>query len=238
MKLQRNGNNKAKELTKNSSVCRSYQAQLMGRRDLIIFTQITHSWTEKRQRRTKDILSIFKKDRFLDLMIINFEIPPHTNILCKSLRVYKWVDQKWVSVHFLFLSKNVINSGFKIPASNFCCLITPQTDPGYGRCAATWNFNCLWQGWPNLLYVWGAYRKTQVIEPQHKNLKTRIYLQSTLPWNQFFLERFANVILCDSGSQTFFVATSMKRFAGLASHQGYDVNKETYYQSFIDCRSI
>jgi len=27
----------------------------------------------------------------------------HTNILCKSLRVYEWLGQKWLGIHFLFL---------------------------------------------------------------------------------------------------------------------------------------
>jgi len=74
----------------------------------------------------KTFLAFYKKDRFLDLMIINFEIELHTNILCKCLRVYEWVDQKWLSVHFLFLSRSDINSGLEIPVSNFCRLITPQ----------------------------------------------------------------------------------------------------------------
>jgi len=30
----------------------------------------------------------------------------HTKKLCKSLRVYGWLDLKWLGIHFLFLSKN------------------------------------------------------------------------------------------------------------------------------------
>jgi len=33
----------------------------------------------------------------------------HTNILCKHLRVYEWLDQKLLSIYFLFLSKNDIS---------------------------------------------------------------------------------------------------------------------------------
>jgi len=41
--------------------------------------------------------------------------------------------------------------------------------------------HALLQGWPNLLYVWAVNRKTQVTKScKHKNLKTQIYLQSTL----------------------------------------------------------
>jgi len=56
-------------------------------------------------------------------------------MLCKSLRVYEWLDQKWLSVHFLFLSKNDINSVLKIPVGNFC-RITSQINPWHGRCVA------------------------------------------------------------------------------------------------------
>ena len=54
------------------------------------------------------------------------------------------------------------------------------------------NFNSvdvIQQGWPNLLYVWVAYRKTQVTKNRKvKNLKTPIYLKSTLLWHHnFFL---------------------------------------------------
>ena len=45
-------------------------------------------------RRT--FLTFSKKDLFLDLMILSIlRIPHHTNILCKNLRVYEWLDQKW-----------------------------------------------------------------------------------------------------------------------------------------------
>jgi len=54
-------------------------------------------------------LIFYKKDRFFNLMIISIlRITPHTNILCKSLRAYEWLDQKWLSIHFFFLSKNDI----------------------------------------------------------------------------------------------------------------------------------
>jgi len=66
------------------------------------------------------------------------------NMLCKMLRVYEWLNQKWLGIHFLFLSKNDINSVLKIPVGNFCHLITPQTHPGHGRCFASWNINCVW----------------------------------------------------------------------------------------------
>jgi len=54
-------------------------------------------------KRVKDILNIFLKNRFLDL-IINFYNTTF-NMLCKRLRVYEWLDQKWLGIRFLFLSK-------------------------------------------------------------------------------------------------------------------------------------
>jgi len=68
----------------------------------------------------------------------------HTNMLCKMRKVYEWLNQKWLGIHFLFLSKNDINSVLKIPVANFCRSITPQTYPGHGRCVASSNFNCVW----------------------------------------------------------------------------------------------
>jgi len=56
---------------------------------VIIFTQINHLIQDKAGRRT--CLTFFKNDRFLDL-IVNFELPLHANILCKSLRVYEWSE--------------------------------------------------------------------------------------------------------------------------------------------------
>jgi len=50
-------------------------------------------------------------------------------------KVYEWIDQKLLSIHFLFLSKNDrLNSVLKIPIANVYRLITPQTHPGHGRC--------------------------------------------------------------------------------------------------------
>jgi len=64
-----------KKLTKNSSVCGSYQIQLMGWKHLIIFTQIVSSNRRLIQdnagRRT--FSTFFKKNRILCLMTFNFE---------------------------------------------------------------------------------------------------------------------------------------------------------------------
>jgi len=43
-----------------------------------------------------------------------------TNMLCKMLRVYEWLNQKRLGIHFLFLSINDINSVLKIPVANVC----------------------------------------------------------------------------------------------------------------------
>jgi len=77
--------------------------------------------------------------RWLSILIL----PLHTN-LCKRLRVYEWLDQTWLRINFLFLSKKDINCVLKIPVANFYRLITPQAHPGHGRCFTYWNFNCVW----------------------------------------------------------------------------------------------
>jgi len=58
---------------------------------------------------TKDILNIFRKESVFGLMIIKLRILLHTNILCKSLIVYECLDQKWLTIQFLFLPKNDMN---------------------------------------------------------------------------------------------------------------------------------
>jgi len=54
-----------KKLIKINSVCRCYNAQLMRWMHLIIFTQVNNAG--------RTFLTFFKKDRLLDLMIINIE---------------------------------------------------------------------------------------------------------------------------------------------------------------------
>jgi len=75
-------------------------------------------------------------------------MPLHTNMLCKRLIVYEWLDQKWLGIHFLFLSKNH-KPCFEISVANFFRLITPQTHAGHSRCLASWNFDCVWVADPN-----------------------------------------------------------------------------------------
>jgi len=47
-----------------------------------------------------------------------FRMYHQTNVLCKRLTVYEWLDQKWLGIHFLFLCKNhkfcFKNSSFKL----------------------------------------------------------------------------------------------------------------------------
>ena len=93
---------------------------------LTIFIQIIHSSIDTNNPRWRTFLAFFKKDCFLDLMIINFENIASHKYIAKVLRVYEWLDQKWVGIHFLFLSKNDINSVLKIPVANFCHLIILQ----------------------------------------------------------------------------------------------------------------
>jgi len=65
-----------------------------------------------------------------------------TNMLCKRLRIYEWLDYKWLGIHFLFLSKNN-KLCFENSSCKLCPLITPQTHPCHGRCLAlaSWKFN-------------------------------------------------------------------------------------------------
>jgi len=66
-----------------------------------------------------DIVNIFQTTSVLDFMIINFGMQLHTNMLCKRLRFYEWLNQKRLGVHLLFLSKNNISSVLKILVANF-----------------------------------------------------------------------------------------------------------------------
>jgi len=93
---------------------------------LVIFTQIILSSIDTRQRRKKGILNIFQKGSVFELHDYHFWEYRFTLICCVKVWVYEWLDQKWLSIHFLFLSKHDINSVLKIPIANFCRLINPQ----------------------------------------------------------------------------------------------------------------
>jgi len=89
MKQTRSGNSTAKKLTKKSnSIFRSYQAHVMGWMHLILFTQDRSSNRSLIQdnagRRT--FSTFFKKDQFLDLMIVNFENTTSHKYLVKKLK--------------------------------------------------------------------------------------------------------------------------------------------------------
>jgi len=83
--------------------------------------------------RRRTFSTFFKQDQFLNLVIINLRMQLHTNMLCKTLKAYEWLNQKWQE-HFLFLSKSDINSVLKKTFAKFCPLRTPQTYPGHDRC--------------------------------------------------------------------------------------------------------
>ena len=106
IKQPRNGSNKAKNLTKHNSVYTGYQSQLTGWMHVLIFIQTSHSYIDVRQPKTKDILNIFQKGWVYGLWLSILRTPLHTIMLCKRLRVYEWLDQKCLGIHFLFLSKN------------------------------------------------------------------------------------------------------------------------------------
>jgi len=74
--------------TKNNSVYRSYQSQLMGWMHTLVFAQFSHRYIDLRQQRPKDIFNIFRKGSALDLIIINFG---------------EWLDQKWLGIHFVLI---------------------------------------------------------------------------------------------------------------------------------------
>jgi len=60
-----------------------------------------------------------KKIGFWTWWLSILRMPLHTKMLCRRLRGYERLDQKWLGIHFLFLSKHDINSVLKIPAANF-----------------------------------------------------------------------------------------------------------------------
>jgi len=106
-----------KILTKNSSVYRIYQAPLTGWMHLIICTQlIVHpyvDWCKSTQDEGHSqhfSIRIILWTWWLSIL----RMLHHTNTLCKRLRVYERLDQKWLDIHFLFLSKNDINPVLKI----------------------------------------------------------------------------------------------------------------------------
>jgi len=68
----------------------------------------------------RTLSAFFKKNRFLDLMIINFENASSHNMLCKTLIVCYWLNQKGPGIHTKY-TKSVL----KIPVANFRHLIIP-----------------------------------------------------------------------------------------------------------------
>jgi len=44
---------------------------------------------------------------------------------------------------------------------------------------------------------------------------------------------FEKTMVIDQWFSNFFVATPLETFAGLATHQQYELNKNAFYQSFI-----
>ena len=42
-------------------------------------------------------------------MIVNIDNTTTHKYIVQSLRVYEWLDPTWLSIHFLFLSKNDIS---------------------------------------------------------------------------------------------------------------------------------
>ena len=129
-----------KILTKNNSIYRSYQAQPMGWVYLIICTQISIRGLIQMRDEGRSQHLVGFSTWWLSIL----RMPLDTNMLCKRLWVYERLYQKWLGIHFLFLSKNDINYVLKIPIANFCRLNTPQSHPRHSRNVASWNFNCIW----------------------------------------------------------------------------------------------
>ena len=97
----------------------------MGWMQLIIF-YTDHpfaDWYKQRNAGRRTFLAFFKKDRFLDLMIINFENTASHKYVVQKSRVYEWLDNERLGIDFLFLFKNDINFVFKIPLANFVVFI-------------------------------------------------------------------------------------------------------------------
>jgi len=89
----------------------------------------------------KDILNIFQKGSVVGLDDWPFWGCSFEQIRCANAKCHEWLNQKWLGIHFLFLSKNDIYSVVKIPVANFFRSITPQTYPGNGMCVTSLNLN-------------------------------------------------------------------------------------------------
>ena len=76
----------------------------------------------------------------------------NTNMLYKRLRVFEWIDKKWLGINFLLL-KNHINSKFRYVQLQFLLeKNSVKLSCAYnGRCVALWNFSCLWFADPTFL---------------------------------------------------------------------------------------
>jgi len=79
-------------------------------------------------------------------------MPLHMNMLCKTLRDYELLDQKWLAIHFFFLFKNDMNcfenSSCKLllfnNSANSSWAWWLNYSPLATSMAASWNINCVW----------------------------------------------------------------------------------------------
>jgi len=101
-----NGNSMVKKITKNNSVHRSYQAQVMRWSHSMIFKQIIHSYLNKRQGGRRTFSTFFKKDRFLDMMIVNVEHACSHKHVVRTAKSLQMARSEMTGHSFLVLIQN------------------------------------------------------------------------------------------------------------------------------------
>ena len=105
-----------KKTTKHNSVYRSYQEQVMWQMHLMIFTQNYAFVDWYKTMQDEGYSQFFKKDWFVELMIINFEIAAsHKYVVQKAESL--WVARSEMTGHAFLVLIDDINSLLKIPVA-------------------------------------------------------------------------------------------------------------------------
>jgi len=74
-----------------------------------------HPFVDNAGRRT--FSAFFKKDRLMDLMIVNFENAASHKYVAQKGKNFWSLLHTWLCIHFLFLSKAPVNSFLNIPVA-------------------------------------------------------------------------------------------------------------------------
>ena len=132
IKLPRSGNSKAKKINEKqlSLLKLSSTTNEMDALDNFYTYHPFVDWYKTTQDK-RHSQHFSKRIGFWTWCLSNLRILLHTNMLCKSL--YEWLYQKWLSIHFLFLSKNE-RRWFEISCCKRLSFNNSETHPGHGRC--------------------------------------------------------------------------------------------------------